>query len=1112
MHVALDSNNLVVGAYSEDGANFSGVDAAYIYKKDEGVSNNWVLVKKLIPEDGAKDDYFGGGLAIRGNYIVVGAHGKGSGSGEVLSKAGAAYAYKYDEGVDEWLQVAKFEAPVPKANSNFGWSVSVGEGYLVIGAYQEDVISGGTLLENAGAVHVFKQNDENWEYFKTLQPSIAGENDNFGRAVSISADYIFVSTPYEDEDEFEGNTLSDAGSAYIFNKNQGGNDNWGQVQKTVTMDRAASDVFGSGVAISGNYAIVGAAFEDEDENGQNPIANAGAVYIMYNNAGKWEEIKKLCAPDRAQINANFGMVIAINDQYAVVGVPSKSENGITNSGVVYLFKKDNGGVNNWGFERKITAPDAAVSDYFGSSVALTSDYLVVGASQKTVNSQTFAGAAYIFEKDYTGSNNWGMRKKITALNTDWSDYFGTSVAIDGDYAVVGALYEGQDANEANTINQAGAAYIFKKDSGGANNWGQIKKIVAADRVEMNQFGSSVAVSGENVVVGEFGSAYVFCKDQGGSDNWGQLKKLQLQSPTAYDRYGVSVAIGGSYIVVGANGIKTDANGNNPFNYSGAAFIYEKDQGGVSNWGEVKKITSTVRAADDNFGFSVAISGNQVIVSSRNDDEDSKEQSFIHNAGSVYFFERACSEPLTLSSSNITNKTATISWAEPLSVPAGGYEYYYSTSNSTPADNVTVNGSMSAGVTSANVSGLQPATTYYFWVRSSCSVGYSSVWVAGGGFTTEACPATIAELTIPTEVGTYQSVNTIQEGNLTHYCDCADNLLLLTLDKTGSGAVIPDNGIKVKVGGGASYYTNGTGFVTNTHGTAMFNRWWSVTPTTQPTASVKVRTYYTTGDYTAVNGTLTSNGKAPMGSESQMFFYKVTDTMLGEFPAVSAIGADKVVLITTGLSAGLSSWVKGTFGEDSYAEFLVSSFSGGGGGGSPSEALPVTLVSFNARKNEQEVHLSWSTSSESNTSYFAIERSVDGRVWNKIGDEPATGESTGLKNYTYSDVRPFSGKNYYRLRTIDRDGTFALSRIEQVTFSGEGTLVLYPNPVSDKLYLKGVGEINSVSIINGLGQVVLQTSGFPKEGISTAKLSSGLYSVQLNRADGSSQYYKVVVIK
>jgi hypothetical protein len=199
-----------------------------------------------------------------------------------------------------------------------------------------------------------------------------------------------------------------------------------------------------------------------------------------------------------------------------------------------------------------------------------------------LNSITSAGAVYIYEKNANG--NWNETEKIVASDRAAYDSFGSSVSISGDYVIVGAPFEDEDENGANTLNDAGSAYIFGKNSIGV--WSEAQKIVASDRSGTKNFGSSLAISGAHAVVG-----------------------VSLEDD--------------------------DANGANPLNNAGAAYFF--GLGANDTWSEITKAVASDRAADDEYGNSVAISGDIAIVGAHLEDEDASGGSTSNGAGSVYFF-------------------------------------------------------------------------------------------------------------------------------------------------------------------------------------------------------------------------------------------------------------------------------------------------------------------------------------------------------------------------------------------------------------------------------------------------------------------------------------------
>ena len=318
------------------------------------------------------------------------------------------------------------------------------------------------------SAYIFERDGSgNWSQTQKLVASDRAAADYFGCSVAISGSYAIVGADGESEDTATppGNTKSRAGSAYVFERNTT-TGNWSQQQKLVAADRAVGDLFGCSVAISGNYAIVGAYFEDEDASGANFQSQAGSAYIFERDGlGNWTQAQKLTASDRAEEDY-FGYSVAISGNYAIVGAYWEDEdasgaNTQSDAGSAYVFER--AATGNWTQSQKLTASDRAADDEFGYSVSISGDYAIVGAWQENedasgANTQTWAGSAYIFERAATG--NWTQAQKLTASDRAAGDWFGRSVSISGDYAIVGANREDEDASGANTQFDAGFAYIF----------------------------------------------------------------------------------------------------------------------------------------------------------------------------------------------------------------------------------------------------------------------------------------------------------------------------------------------------------------------------------------------------------------------------------------------------------------------------------------------------------------------------------------------------------------------------------------------------------------------------------------------------------------------------
>ena len=419
-----------------------------------------------------------------------------------------------------WSELIKIVAPDRANNDNFGYSVAVDGDYAVVGSpYDSEDADGLNYKNKAGAAYILKNTSGSWSVLKKIVASDRAALDNFGLSVSISGNYIIVGAPFEDEDADGLNTISNTGSVYIFEKDLGGIDNWGENNKIVaTYDRSADDNFGQSVSISGDLAIVGAPNEDEDDGGNNTITNAGAAYILMNISGTWYQISKKFAPDRAMYD-NYGLSVAISGDYAIVGSPYDSED------------------------------------------------------ENNANTISQAGSAYILYKDEGSTNGWGVVNKIVASDRGVEDNYGLSVAISGDYAVVGSPYEDEDATGANTVYNAGSVYIINNNLG---IWTQVQKLVASDRASQDIYGYSVAISGDNACIGAYwdnskaGSAY-FIQNNGGT--WSELQNKTASDISGSDNFGTSVAISGNYALIGSPLEDEDETGANTLTNSGSSYIF-----------------------------------------------------------------------------------------------------------------------------------------------------------------------------------------------------------------------------------------------------------------------------------------------------------------------------------------------------------------------------------------------------------------------------------------------------------------------------------------------------------------------------------------------------------
>ncbi|KAA3606902.1 MAG: T9SS C-terminal target domain-containing protein [Calditrichaeota bacterium] len=366
------------------------------------------------------------------------------------------------------------------ASDFFGYSVSIDGDYAIVGAYQDD--DGGN---SSGSAYIFHKSGTSWTQQAKITANDAAADDKFGLSVSISGDYAVVGANGDDDGG------SSSGSSYVFKRSGA---SWSQEAKLTANDAAAGDNFSSSVSIDGDYVVVGANGDDDGGGG------SGAAYIFHRSGTSWSQQAKLTASDAAAGDI-FGRSVSINGDYTVIGADRNDDAG-SNSGSAYIFHRSG---TSWTQQAKLTASDAAESDFFGHSVSISGDYAVIGADHDDDGGNA-SGSAYIFHRSGT---SWTQQDKLTASDAGGLDFFGKSVSIDGDYTVIGAYMDND--GEADS----GSAYVFSRSG---TSWIQQAKLTASDAGASDKFGISVSIRGNNTIAGAYfdddggtdsGSAYVY---------------------------------------------------------------------------------------------------------------------------------------------------------------------------------------------------------------------------------------------------------------------------------------------------------------------------------------------------------------------------------------------------------------------------------------------------------------------------------------------------------------------------------------------------------------------------------------------------------------------------
>ena len=393
----------------------------------------------------------------------------------------------------------------------------------------------------------------------------------------------------------------------------------------------------------------------------------------------WDNEEKEIASDGAAYDS-FGHAVAVSGAYAVIGAPGDDDMG-DDTGSAYIFHRTG---TTWSQQQKIDGPWGSVDQQFGCSVSIDGDYALIGAYQDDV----YVGSAYVYHRSGT---TWSLQQKLIPSVGYMGDYFGWSVSINGDYALIGALHDNYTLigaayifhrngttwtqqqkltasdgaasdNFANSVSldgeyaligasgdddlgaNSGSAYLFKRTG---TVWTEHTKLHALDGFEYDEFGISVSISQDKALIGAWddddfgyssGSAYIFYRT---GETWSHLVKLVPNDGAAYDRFGYSVCISGNYKLVGA--YADDDN-------TGSVYLF-------NSWLAQTKLTASDAAVDDNFGNAVSISNNYALIGSFCDDDNG------YSSGSVYFYSETLLLPPQNVQIEIIGNNVHISWDE-----------------------------------------------------------------------------------------------------------------------------------------------------------------------------------------------------------------------------------------------------------------------------------------------------------------------------------------------------------------------------------------------------------------------------------------------------------------
>ncbi|MBX2807473.1 MAG: S8 family serine peptidase [Cellvibrionaceae bacterium] len=638
--LSLRDNRLLVGAPLNDVAGVSDAGSAYVFTLENGV---WVEQQRLQTPVPSLNAYFGSDVILTDNRVFIGAYGDRlqSNDGQSLN-TGAVAVYRDLNGV--WTEQLRIGAADGDSDDAFAYALSLSETHLLVGAPAESDL--GTA---AGAAYIFDiatVDDRDGDGFPDDSDAFpddpsewldsdgdgVGDNadafpydasetrdtDGDGRGDNTDADLDGDGIPnaverakgldpldatdalldsdgdgWRNVDEYRfGSAINDAGD---YPGNDPDNALAYRHQKAFASDGAAADAFGTYVAVWGDTAFVSAV--EDDEGG----ADAGAVYVFVRTQGLWVEQQKLLADDAAP-GQRFGVSLSAADNRVLIG--AQSDGDAPSVGAAYVFVRSG---NFWMQQQKLGADELGGADGFGHTVSLSGDTAFIAAE----GDDNGRGAVYVFA---FVEGTWTRQQQLLASDGVALDAFGSSLALSGDRALIGAKLHG----DAGVI-RPGAVYVFERTGG---IWRQQQKLQPEHAITDEHFGASVALSGNRALIGAYadaveqGAAYVFAFAEG---YWRLEQKLFASDRAQHDRFGWRVSLSADVALISA-----DRHGGQ----AGAAYLFRRVDG---RWLEQEKLSAADSATGDALGRSAALWEDTLLLGASGDDDNGI------NAGAVYFF-------------------------------------------------------------------------------------------------------------------------------------------------------------------------------------------------------------------------------------------------------------------------------------------------------------------------------------------------------------------------------------------------------------------------------------------------------------------------------------------
>jgi hypothetical protein len=409
------------------------------------------------------------------------------------------------------------------------------------------------------------------QYLSKLVPvpdNRGGGGSFFGESISVANEVAVIGAP----------GAAGHGVVYVYERMNG---QWNLVQELNPPNQTTNSVFGTEVFVTTEFLFVAS-----------DVVDSGAVHVFSNASGSWTEVQVLI-PSDGSANDLFGRSISRSGDHLAIGASSDDRLGMNDVGAVYTYFYDG---QDWQYKQKIEPSDSAEDDYFGGSVSVSGDVLMIGANghdQGGIN----AGAVYEFFYD---GQNWQAGQKLLASDSEDFQGFGVAVDLEGDRLAVGSS-SGSDGAQ-------GSVYVVQHNG---QNWLETHEITAGDLNNPGLFGLSLKLQGDRLLVSapweqnssgdRVGESFVFDYD---GMNWNLLDGMVDPNPQTSQRFGQSLAMAGDQVLLGANFDQTVGED------AGAVYVFDEQPG---DWIQSQQITNGPSASGHEFGEVMAADGGQLLI-------------------------------------------------------------------------------------------------------------------------------------------------------------------------------------------------------------------------------------------------------------------------------------------------------------------------------------------------------------------------------------------------------------------------------------------------------------------------------------------------------------------